>query len=278
VYKKLPRLFWEPKVYVVGYTSLNEEGFNRFLLEEDVGSFEFSENSYGPERIIEIGGRVCYMSFKNPRPGGNREYIKHIIESGHGSCLEHANFSVIMTGISRSLTHQLARHRAGIAFGQLSQRFVKNGTRGMVVRPMMKPMIEEAIKARKVYDGTSYENLSQVNLEIASCGESLIEHFVKCQEVYKKIQSTLSASGASVKEANENARSSLPECAETIICATFNGRSIRHILELRGSREADGEIRRLACALFNEVRRFAPNLFFDMSTEDGFICSENRKV
>jgi flavin-dependent thymidylate synthase len=172
VYQKLPRLFWEPKVYVVGFTSIDEEGFNRFLLEEDVGSFGFSENSHGPERIIEVGGRVCYMSFKNPRPGGNREYIKHIIESGHGSCLEHANFSVIMTGISRSLTHQLARHRAGIAFGQLSQRFVKNGTRGMVVRPMMKPMIEEAIKARKVYDGTSYENLSQVNLEIASCGKS----------------------------------------------------------------------------------------------------------
>ena len=38
--------------------------------------------------------------------------------------LEHAVFSLLFTGVSRSLTHELVRHRAGFGFSQLSQRFV----------------------------------------------------------------------------------------------------------------------------------------------------------
>ena len=53
------------------------------------------------------------MSFAKPRPGGNRAYLGHILEVGHGSVLEHAVFNFIITGVSRSFTHELIRHRAG---------------------------------------------------------------------------------------------------------------------------------------------------------------------
>src|SRR5438045_1886755 len=66
----------------------------------------------------------CYMSFAKPRPGGNKAYLGHIKEVAHGSVLEHAVWNILITGVSRSLTHELVRHRAGWAYSQLSQRYV----------------------------------------------------------------------------------------------------------------------------------------------------------
>src|SRR5437764_13336197 len=56
------------------------------------------------------------MSFLRPRPGGNKTYLGHILEVGHGSVLEHAYWNFIFSGISRSATHELVRHRAGWAY------------------------------------------------------------------------------------------------------------------------------------------------------------------
>ena len=48
-----------------------------------------------------------------------------VIESGHGSTIEHVVFTFAISGVSRTLSHQLVRHRAGVAFDQQSQRYVK---------------------------------------------------------------------------------------------------------------------------------------------------------
>src|SRR5262245_18719402 len=64
------------------------------------------------------------MSFARPRPGGNEAYLKHILEVGHGSVLEHAVWNFLVVGVSRSLTHELIRHRVGLSPSQLSQRYV----------------------------------------------------------------------------------------------------------------------------------------------------------
>jgi thymidylate synthase (FAD) len=72
------------------------------------------------QAIPEIAGRVCYQSFSRPRPGGNRAYMERILSEGHGSVLEHATVGFIIHGVSRSLTHELIRHRAGTAVSELS--------------------------------------------------------------------------------------------------------------------------------------------------------------
>src|SRR5205085_10734218 len=76
------------------------------------------------EKLAEIAGRVCYLSFARPRPGGNQAYLGHILEVGHGSVLEHAVWNFVFTGVSRTLTHELVRHRTGMGYSQLSQRYV----------------------------------------------------------------------------------------------------------------------------------------------------------
>src|SRR4026209_1690256 len=87
------------------------------------------------ERLAEFAGRLCYMSQKNPASRATREYLENIKKQGHGSVLEHVNFSLLVEGVSRSLTHELVRHRAGFAYSQLSQRYVDESEAAFVVPP-----------------------------------------------------------------------------------------------------------------------------------------------
>src|SRR5579883_3356689 len=93
----------EPRVYLVGQQVINEEALAAFLADHDVQHWT-TDTEVAGEKIVETAGRVCYMSFAKPRPGGNRAYIGHTLEVGHGSVLEHAVFNVLITGVSRSLT------------------------------------------------------------------------------------------------------------------------------------------------------------------------------
>src|SRR5258705_10914410 len=58
-------------------------------------------------------------------PAKMQKLISSVIESGHGSTIEHVVFTFAISGVSRTLSHQLVRHRAGVAFDQQSQRYVK---------------------------------------------------------------------------------------------------------------------------------------------------------
>src|SRR5256885_2727034 len=75
------------------------------------------------------------MSQKNPANRATREYLENIKKQGHGSVLEHADYSLLLEGVSRSLTHELVRHRAGFAYSQLSQRYVDESDANFVVPP-----------------------------------------------------------------------------------------------------------------------------------------------
>lgn len=123
----------KPSVYLVGHQTVGGEELSRFLSDHGV-SWE-TDTEVGAEALCETAGRVCYMSFAKPRPGGNAAYLGHIKEVGHGSVLEHAVWNFIFTGVSRSLTHELVRHRAGLGFSQLSQRYVDESVAEYVVPP-----------------------------------------------------------------------------------------------------------------------------------------------
>src|SRR5206468_714057 len=110
----------EPRVYLVGRQVTDEKTLARFLADEGV-SWQ-TDSEVGAERLAEVAGRVCYMSYGKGRKT-NREFIGHLIEVGHGSVLEHGVWSFLVTGVSRSFTHELIRHRH-FSYSQLSQRYV----------------------------------------------------------------------------------------------------------------------------------------------------------
>ena len=110
----------DPKVYLVGRQSVDLEAIETFL--GDHGVSWQTDTEIGGEELAEMAGRVCYMSYGKGRKT-NREFIGHLVEVGHGSVLEHAVWSFLVTGVSRSFTHELVRHRH-FSYSQLSQRYV----------------------------------------------------------------------------------------------------------------------------------------------------------
>src|ERR1700753_4022945 len=96
----------------------------------------WSTDADGGQALLEFAGRACYQSWSkpNPRTATNAGYLRHIIDVGHLSVLEHASVSFYITGISRSCTHELIRHRH-FSYSQLSQRYVPENESQIVLPP-----------------------------------------------------------------------------------------------------------------------------------------------
>ncbi|PZQ22512.1 MAG: FAD-dependent thymidylate synthase, partial [Corynebacterium propinquum] len=91
-------------------------------------AWQVDETATAAESLVEFAGRACYETFDKPNPhtAANDAYLHHIMEVGHTALLEHATATMYIRGISRSVTHELVRHRH-FSFSQLSQRFVHSG-------------------------------------------------------------------------------------------------------------------------------------------------------
>src|SRR5919199_1968883 len=104
----------------------------------------------GGQALAEFAGRACYEAWDkaNPATATNEGYLRHMLEVGHLAVLEHASVSMYVTGVSRSVTHELVRHRH-FSFSQLSQRHVPGGD-AAVVEPAVvadDPELHEAFVA-----------------------------------------------------------------------------------------------------------------------------------
>jgi thymidylate synthase (FAD) len=196
------------------------------------------------ERLSEFAGRLCYMSQKNPASRGTREYIENIKKQGHGSVLEHASYSLLFEGVSRSLTHELVRHRAGFAYSQLSQRYVDESKAAFVVPP--------AILGDEMLLAQWKSQMEMAQAAYVSLVEQLMERYGwVADKVHRR------------KMAREAARGVLPNSTETKIVVTANARAWRTMLELRSSEGAEFEIRRLAVMVLRLMQREAPGFFSD---------------
>jgi thymidylate synthase (FAD) len=236
------RILHEPAVYLVGRQTLSGAELDRFLA--DHGVAWQTDTEVAGEYLAEVAGRLCYMSYARPRPGGNRAYLDHILQVGHGSVLEHAVWNFIFTGISRSCTHELVRHRAGWAFSQLSQRYVDES-------------IAEYVEPNVI---ATDPELHSLWLEaIGHAHQAYVQLVGKLAEHYKdEPDKTLRR-----KLARQAARSVLPNATETKIFVSANARALRHFIELRASRHAEVEIRKLAVKVLEILKVEAPHLFGD---------------
>ncbi len=236
------RVFREPIVYLLGRQLLDESQLEAFLRDHGV-SWE-SDAPTAAEYLVETAGRVCYMSFARPRPGGNSAYIGHLLEVGHGSVLEHAVWNFLITGVSRSLTHELVRHRAGFGYSQLSQRYVDES-------------VAEYVEPDVIAEDPE---LHQLWLEtIRRTHEAYVVLAEKLQSKYLDEPDRTQRR----KLARQAARSVLPNATETKIFVTANARALRHFIEMRASRQAEVEIRKLAVQMLKIMQKEAPNLFGD---------------
>lgn len=238
---KAIRVLREPAVYLVGRQMVDDAVLDRFLADHGV-SWQ-TDTEVAGEHLAEVAGRICYMSFARPRPGGNKAYLDHILEVGHGSVLEHAVYNFVFTGISRSCTHELIRHRH-MGYSQLSQRYVDES-----VAEYVEP---DCIAADPELHTLWLEAVGHAHQAYVKLVEKLLEHFK--DEPDRTLRRKL---------ARQAARSVLPNATETKIFVTANVRALRHFIEMRASRHAETEIRKLAIKVLEIMKSEAPHLFAD---------------
>src|SRR3990167_290561 len=129
--------FVKPAIFLIAKSKPDDIEIARWLTHigcssEVVSKYADGDSKRDGERIVELLGRRCYLSFEpgmNPNVQKIREgiadYCTNILRSRHGSVLAHVNFTFTIEGISRVLTAELNRHAVGAAISEGSMRYIR---------------------------------------------------------------------------------------------------------------------------------------------------------
>lgn len=226
-------LSFEPMIQVLDVSGFTPEAvFSPEKWEEMRAKGMFNSTPF--ENAIEYAGRECYNSFDKGRP--TEAFHQNIIDSRHSSVTEHTKITFRLSGVSRNLTHELVRQRVGVAYSQLSSRYV-DYSKFKVVAP---PELQD-------------DDCFDLALAVGAARRAYRDLYNK---TFERVDGTATEKR---KRARGVARVYLPGSAETSIVVTYNLGSFLHFLALRGSRAADIEMPRLAVMMLNAVKQHSPN-------------------
>lgn len=237
--------------------------------------YEIPEWKTAAEAITAHAGKGCYDSYgKDGR--SIYDHVMGLITSMHGSVLEHANFTVFITGVSRGLSHEFVRHRAGFAYSQRSTRYTAEGLGSIVLSPYMASFY-------KTYRASLHGSpeFDMLDAFINQCREAF--------QAYADMVNRLTALNPEELEgihlrkwARGQARQLLPHALETRLTVTGNIRAWRFFFEQRSSRWAEDEIRRLAVYIWKAIAPAMGCTVSDYASEIvrgwGEYTTSNRKV
>jgi thymidylate synthase (FAD) len=220
--------------------------------------------------LCKFAGQTCYLSFGEKRTRNSEEEVKryfdNIKSSGHGSVIEHANYSMIVWGVDRAFSHELVRHRAGWAYSQLSQRYVDGKTLRFVERP-------------------EYQDDTELHRHFEHwIDEARMEYDDRADLLKKKMAPQIADLSPTDrrKAVNSAARNCLPNETETAVVLTGNARAWRHVLEMRGSVHADRPISLFALRACRILQAASPVLFDDYGVgrvgDREYLATDHRKV
>lgn len=258
----------KPTVRLIARMVMDDDNAYAYLEDElsADGFVSMRPDMYGAQDLTEFAGRVCYRSWQpgmNPNVTSIRAdkeaYLANILSSRHGSVLEHASFSLLLSNVSRVLTHELVRHRAGMAYSQESLRFVRLDDLGMW-----------------------YPQWALGDDELIGRCESLL-YMMERHQQWMAQHFGLDNDG--VPFAEKKAKTSFmrrfaPEGVATTIVATGNVRAWRHIIAARTAPGAEEEIRYVFGEVFTILNEEVPLLFSDaqMDPATGAVTFANEKV
>lgn len=202
------------------------------------------EIEHDADELAEFAGRNCYRSFDRPNPDTreNVDYLKHILDIGHESVLEHASASFYIE-TSRSVLTELERHRH-LSFSVVSQRYVN-------ARQLPPPSMPPGL------------NNNVVDPDFDLC-DRVADFYAKSLALYDDIVESAIDVGKSRKQAREAARCVLPNLTSSPMVVTANHRAWRYVIKNRWHEAADAEIQKLAGLLLAELRKIAPNTYQDI--------------
>lgn len=236
------KYFYTPKVYLIAEPKLNIQYINAFFADNNLYWTDTSINKQAiGDKLIEFAGRICYVSFGSKQGRtNNKDYLENILSSGHGSVLEHANYTFLITNVSRGFTHEIVRHRAGFAYSQESTHYINYSPfTGNVNIPQI---LKKQYKLKEIFKKTCYNSLKN----------------------YEIVYNSLIKQGINKKIACSTARQLLPTGIESKIVFTANIRALRHFITSRANCHNVKEIRDVALLIYDIMKEKAPNCFMDM--------------
>lgn len=198
------------------------------------------------ESLIASAAKLCYSSVgveeiqEKLTIEETENFLNHLMKLGHDSPLEHISFTFAVEGVSRTLTHQLVRHRLA-SYSQQSQRYVKVED----FQYITPPSIEKNEEAKRIY----FELMNEIEKSYSKITQILEESKEGMTESQKE------------KASIEDARYVLPNATETKIIFTMNARSLLHFIRLRTCQRAQWEIRKLSIEVLKQVKEIYPTLF-----------------
>lgn len=236
--------FVEPQVYLIAESAINLDQLKAMLAsvgEETATNWlartKAASKSEG-ELLTEVAGRICYKSFGlglNPNVTkireSSRDYIDNTLSKGDGSIFEHATCTFAFLNVSRVFTHELVRHRVGVAISQESLRYV----RPTHLRFWLPPEFQDKKKEVKSIIEQMEHNYHELE---GSYGWDKMNFDVK-----KRITSAL--------------RRIIPDGMATSIVWSANHGTIRHVITMRTAEAAEVEIR----FVFDKVARMMKERF-----------------
>lgn len=261
--------FVEPEVKLISRPHVDWAAVEQYLLSIGSEGDWWRSRAYGDispgQDLAEIAGRVCYRSWE---PGLNEnvtktrtvqgDYLENILSSQHGSVLEHASYTFTLRSVSRVLTHELARHRAGTAISQESMRYVR-----FTDIPVWMP--EWAKEDRVLMD-------------------AIKSHLLREEEFQTWLAGHFDFHGTDVSFAKKKLWTSfmrrwIPGGVATDLVWSANIRALRHVVETRTAPGAEEEIRLVFGKVAEIMVEEAPLLFGDFRRmEDGTWVPKWRKV
>ncbi len=259
----------EPGIALISKPQVNLKSLKPFL-EGFPGEYKFVNYLKDPvklppaEALSKVSGQTCYVSFGEGRTWNRdaQRYFDNIITSGHGSVLEHANFTFLLWGVSRSFTHELVRHRAGVGYSQVSQRYVS----GRVLRFVERAEYQKDKNLHKLFEDRidraykEYSDMANILYSLQEKGSKILSGEAKT-DLRKKVQQV--------------ARSVLPNETEAPVVVTANVRALRHMINMRASDHAEIEIRNVFFKIYSILKTISPMLFKDFKVvklPDGTKC------
>lgn len=293
------RILYEPKVYLVGKTGIEEEGFKAFLKDQyldwptpnnvigmNVGKKhrEWTDECYDvPENqtLIELFGRSCYMSF-GAKAGSktNSSYLANLIGlnrdgPAHGSVIEHISFNFMVIGCGRGFSHEQVRHRAGWAYSQLSTRycdFEREEEEGTWDPGFCIPPLAQMNHLTRSFFIDSYK---QAVRNYVTAYKMVREDIIVFFEDKLKVMRSQREKNLFIRKAARGAaRDLLPIGTEAIMGMTGNARSIYNCIYLRASRDAEPQIRDVYVQIAKIMMKELPDIFGEIKFEKNWDGTE----
>lgn len=252
----------KPQTFLIGHTCIHQKGLSEFLHSTDQNEFDkdisqaYGDNLFDGEIICSLMAKLCYKSLvpgKNDNITRTRSIKDNLIatlDSGHGSVFEHYTLNFVTVNCSRIFTHELVRHRVGIAFSQTSGRYVTEDF-NVVLDP--------------TYNHP--ENLNTLEYILSEYNKDKeILNTINNFDLKKKITSAL--------------RRLLPNSTANDIGWSANIRTLRHLLMLRTNRHAEWEMRYVFNQVYHIMNKHCPLMLHGHKVEevDGLLEVTGMKV